>query len=883
MAFLDIFKKAGQSIGNIAGNIAVFPIRKAEEKILSFIPEQQQQIAEKKLQDIETARKIRAEQPSLALEQSRQIAQQKRQTQEMIDLALQTEMTGGTKVVPKIAGFEKLGDILKKNPQKMKTILNHPQIPETEKINLEKKPLINVQRIAVPSKTKLFITNTIEQIRPELEAEKGAPLTHQEILKNAEQSEILKRTTSREQTLKREAIILRTRQNLAALAQGKGISAEFVNTLRQLSMEGTNLARQLESLKIPAEENIYSSKAEIVKKLLETGKSADEIIKAAEGVDFNNANEVTKFYRSFVKPKAGEIIDEFRYINMLSSPKTHIVNAFSNLIQGTTLAPVTKLATGTLDAIGSTLTGKPRQTYISEVPAYYKGFLNSIPDALKGAFQALKGASPLYRPDVQHISTGTKVLAPFQYIPRILEASDVFFRTLIKGGEMEALTLRAQKQGKNVANIVQQVEKNADYYIFRKALDPKNATGQGKLLSTIDDLTQGIYNLRHIPVVKWFIPFVQTPMNILKQGLEYSPAGITTLIGAKNKPEQLAKMMIGSTVLAGTGYLALSGNTTWAVPKNEKEKEAFYASGRQPYSVKIGDKWIAYSKLGPLAYPMAMAAAIQWYAKENPKAVTESTAQKLSNILSATAGFFADQSYVQGMGNLVDVLGGDITSSAKAIANLPSQLVPLASLQRWITQIIDPVYRKTETGLSLKSVIQNIIKGIPFASKTLPFYTTPAGEPSSRQYPLFSAFSPLPITKQEPKGENYLQDLRKMQQIQALSSQQKQAMKDQAQNIWMGLKQAKTADEAAPLLLQMKDNPDLRVQVRTIIKNSLQEKSYDIEAIKSLTIKERAQFITEKLQTLQSQEAVDFITNLKNNGIITDKVRQEMRVLLQPQ
>jgi len=101
-------------------------------------------------------------------------------------------------------------------------------------------------------------------------------------------------------------------------------------------------------------------------------------------------------------------------------------------------------------------------------------------------------------------------------------------------------------------------------------------------------------------------------MNILKQGIEYSPLGITTLPGAANKTEQLAKSMVGSSVLLGASWLAMNGRTTWATPTSPKEKEAFYASGRQPYSIKIGDNWVSYSKLGPLAYPIAMASSFQW-------------------------------------------------------------------------------------------------------------------------------------------------------------------------------------------------------------------------------------------------------------------------------
>ena len=76
-------------------------------------------------------------------------------------------------------------------------------------------------------------------------------------------------------------------------------------------------------------------------------------------------------------------------------------------------------------------------------------------------------------------------------------------------------------------------------------MTPANKTGQGLLLSKIDALTSAVYKLRDVPGVKWFIPFVQTPMNILKQGIEYSPLGITTLVGNTKKWNSLEKWWLG--------------------------------------------------------------------------------------------------------------------------------------------------------------------------------------------------------------------------------------------------------------------------------------------------------------------------------------------------
>jgi len=688
---------------------------------------------------------------------------------------------------PKIAKLSKADDVAKavdRISELQKT--TKKVITETSKIPSVKKQLINTNYLDVASKEKKIIQETIEKIKPQLAEIKGKPLSHKEVLEAAKTSEVLRGASSREATLAREASMLKARQAIAALAEGKGLNREFVETLRKVSQEATAWGRQLESLKNIASPALEASKTTIVKKLLKDGFDIDEIVKAAEGVDFNNLKEVSKFYRQFVKPSLTEIIDEYRYINLLSSPKTHIVNAFSNLLQGTLLSPTTKLVSGSLDAIGSKLTGNARKIWVSEVPAYYKGFFNSIGDATKQFLEVMKGNQIVARPDIKQIPTGVKMLKPLQAVPRLLEGSDVFFRTLIKGGEKEALAVKFLKEGKELGDVALReiadiASKNAEYYVFRQALDATNKTGQGVVLSTIDKFTNAVYGLRRLPGVKWFIPFVQTPMNILKQGIEFSPLGITTLAGATDKTTQLAKAIIGSTVMTGAGWIALQGNSTWSAPTSEKEKEEFYASGRQPYAVKIGNTWVSYTKLGPLAYPLAMASAIQWYAKENPKSISDTSLEKASKIFSSIAQFFSDQSYMQGMNNLLQVASGGTSELKSAVANIPSQLIPLSSLQRWITQIIDPIYRKPASGFSLKSITDKIATGIPFASKNVAPYTNPFGMPSQRQAPIYQAFSPANFGTVQPNFEALLQATRQQQKMKYLKEDLKSKIKEEIQ------------------------------------------------------------------------------------------------------
>ena len=635
----------------------------------------------------------------------------------------------------------------------------------------------NLQRLNVAPEVKQNLQNTIEQIKPELEAIRGGVLKNVEVVEAAQASDILRRVVTKESTLKSEAAILRTRQHLAELAKNEKVTPEFIDALRVVNSEATKRGRELQALGIEADPALGTIKTKIVKQLLDIGESTDDILKAAEGVDFTNAKQVTDFYRKFVKPSLAELIDEYRYINLLSSPKTHIVNAFSNLMQVSFLRPTTRLASGVVDTIASELTGKEQQFYVKQVPAYYKGAFNAWGEASKGFLNALRGQTLIYRPDVSRIPTGSKLLRPFQVIPRILEGADVFFRTLANAGEAEAL----MSKGVTKAEAILQAAKTGEELVFRKALDPSNKTGQGALLSGIDKMTSAVYKLRNAPGFKWFIPFVQTPMNILKQGIEYSPLGLATLPRNVNKIEQLGKSMVGSMVFTGAGWLALKNRTTWAVPTSQKEKSAFYAAGMQPYAVRIGNNWVSYSRLGPLAYPIAMAAAIRFYTEQNPKAISDTDLQKTSKVILGIAKFFSDQSYMEGLGDFVNLAEGDVSAATRTIANIPSQLIPLASLQRWVANLIDPIYRKTESQLSLESIIKNLEKGIPFLSKNLEPFTTPFGQPSKRQFPALQALSPIGVTEEKKSEKSLFELLRQKRKVENLKKSIKEKLKEKIQ------------------------------------------------------------------------------------------------------
>jgi hypothetical protein len=622
---------------------------------------------------------------------------------------------------------------------------------------------INLERLDVSEEAKRVVAKTSKEIGPELAKAKGAPLTHEEIIESAKTSDILRKVTTRAQTKRRTAAILRSRQAMAKMAEEGKVTPEFIRSIQEVSAVATDAGRTLNAFKIGAGAEGSSLQGAIVKKLLDIGMKAEEITKAAEGVDFRNAKQATEFYRKFVKPTWGEVLDEFRYINMLSSPKTHIINAFSNTLQTLAVRPGVRLLSGVIDNVASGFTGKARAYYVSQASGYVKGGLNSAKDAAGSALRVLKGDLPIEQLDLQRIPTNSPLTKPFIGVTRLLEAGDVFFRTIAEAGEREALAVAARKSGQavNEAQIAEQARKNAAEIIFRREFDGSNESGQGLVLSQIDAAIEKVVApLQQHWATKWFVPFVRTPANIAKQGLEFSPAGLATLPGNTKKIEQLSKAMIGSTVFAGAAALALEGRTTWGVPKNRNDRKQWFAHGMQPYSIRVGDTWVSYSKLGPLAYPIAMAAAMKHYGVDDPSTAGKGDERKAMAILFGVAEFFGDQSYAQSLGDLIATAKGDEDAQGRFLAAPARQLVPLSALQSWVARIVDPVYRKVSKDGPISSAADREKQGIPYASKTLEPYEDEDGRPSKRPYPAANAVSPVNVA---PVNEEKLKRFREYQ------------------------------------------------------------------------------------------------------------------------
>lgn len=625
---------------------------------------------------------------------------------------------------------------------------------------------VNKERLVLNKGADKVLQNVYENIKPTIESALGQKKTFQEVIDLAEQSKVFKTVVTSKESLESAARGLKTRQNMTYLANTleglkktdsdpreiAGVAKELTESLEVALSRASDRSFQLNAMKIAAtkgEPELLKTIKQIIDKTGATKDKIKEIVEASKKVDFNNIDELTKFYRTYVKPSKMDILDEYRYINLLSNPRTHVVNAFTNLLQST-VRPIDKLASGTIDFVVSGLTGKERDVYVREVPEYVRGSLNAIPKAfkqMKAAFQQ----GVVERPDIIKIPTGKfpKLLTtPL----RALNAADVFFRNIISGGEFESLVYREMKKRGTTSlapDVVEGLRGSADdianKYLFRKRTNAGVIDGISRTVREAGEKHR---------VLRWFVPFVETPAHILKEGIERTPGiGLVALKDAPTKADKieiLGRQAVGSSVLMAGAYLALSDKLTFAAPKGKNQSAAFYASGKQPYAVKIGDKWFQYSRLGPLAFPLSVAGAYKQAWDEDEKLQANGNeargfGEKNVRALMSMSQFFADQSYIQSMGNLYDaVFDNDYSMLERLTANTISQVIPADALLGFATRIVDETYRNPD------GIIDILKTQIPILSGQVEPYKTPSGKPSKRQNRFFNAIFPISVTEDKP-------------------------------------------------------------------------------------------------------------------------------------
>ena len=344
---------------------------------------------------------------------------------------------------------------------------------------------------------------------------------------------------------------------------------------------------------------------------------------------------------------------------------------------------------------------------------------------------------------------GTAVTLP----GRMLMSEDEFFKGVLYRMELNTQITRRSKSvyrdaldtGMSEADALAKAEAEAVSLFQNPPRDLDEAAvlfaQKGTFTADLPPALKSLQQTFNHPALKIVVPFFKTPANIGLQVIERTPfAPLSSqwreeiAKGGVYRDMALAKVTLGSAVLATFGALAGEGMITGRGPARKADRDALLRDGWQPYSLKIGDKYYSYSGMEPISALLAVAADYAEYAKH------ETDASKIEEVfLGGTYGLYEylkEQPYLQGVAEVAKLLGttqqGEVDGK-KIVDGLVKQFGGFviggspagaySSLLAGIERLSDPTNRDTRASPELPMGVRGFIEAFNKYKSRLPYFS----------------------------------------------------------------------------------------------------------------------------------------------------------------
>ena len=343
---------------------------------------------------------------------------------------------------------------------------------------------------------------------------------------------------------------------------------------------------------------------------------------------------------------------------------------------------------------------------------------------------------------------GTAITLP----GRMLMAEDEFFKGVLYRMELNTLITRRSKTvyRESIENGMSEVDAlaKAEAETISLFQNPPRDLDEAAVLfaqkgTFTAELPPALKNLQQTfnhPALKIVVPFFKTPANIGLQVIERTPfAPLSSqwreeiAKGGVYRDMALAKVTLGSAVLATFGALAGEGSITGRGPARKADRDALIRDGWQPYSIKVGDKYYSYSGMEPISALLAVAADYAEYAKH------EQDASKIEEVfLGGTYGLYEylkEQPYLQGVAEVAKLLGtsqGGQVDGKKIVDGLVKQFGGFViggspagaygSLLAGIERLSDPTNRDTRASPELPMGVRGFVEAFNKYKSRLPYF-----------------------------------------------------------------------------------------------------------------------------------------------------------------
>ena len=442
-------------------------------------------------------------------------------------------------------------------------------------------------------------------------------------------------------------------------------------------------------------------------------------------------------------PTKWDMFVEYWINGLLSSPATHATNIISNMATIAWAIPERQMA-----AMFS------KEVRPSEALAMARGIVEAQGDAWRMAWQAFKseesqlghgkleGPSRAITADALALTgvpgRAVDFLGSMIRLPgRFLLAADDYFKAIAFRAEARALAKReayrsvteagltGEQAARKMRDIEQRILANPPDSIDEAA---KEFAAYTTFTRDLGEAGQKVQALAGTPLGRIVLPFVRTPTNIFKYAGERTPLAFASnavreelAAGGSRMALQLAKISLGSMTMAYLGSLSAEGIITGGGPKDKELLKIKKQTGWQPYSVKVGDEYIALSRIEPFGSFLGIAADVADLAGQLPK---EEADKLVAAVLVAFQRNISNKTFVKGLaGTLNAAASSDINVWQSFLEKELPTIVPASSGMRQLTRLNDPVMREVD------SILDAFKSKVPGYSDSLPPTRNLWGEP----------------------------------------------------------------------------------------------------------------------------------------------------------
>jgi hypothetical protein len=244
-------------------------------------------------------------------------------------------------------------------------------------------------------------------------------------------------------------------------------------------------------------------------------------------------------------------------------------------------------------------------------------------------------------------------------------------------------------------------------------------------------------SLKSVSPLKWLFPFYRTPVNLVKASLTHmTPYELLNGI-AKGDTDAMARGVLGSSIAASLAALALSGHITGGGPTDYKKEETLRATGWQPYSLKIGDKYYSYHRFEPVGLAAGLVAdAIHGMKSGDSEVVSQSKADTAVKHIMRNLD---DMPFMGTLANLLQSVHDPVGGRAQSFINREAgSLVPAGVAN--IAESMNRTVRRPQTAL------QAVQSRIPGLTQAAPPIIDVTGNQVQRPANNLGGANPFPVT-----------------------------------------------------------------------------------------------------------------------------------------